>query len=110
MSTVNQELSLDSLQFRRLHLKLCLFYRLYENNQPSCLSNIILQQNSAYNIRNVDKIPLFNVGHNFFKNDFFPSTVMESNKLDLNIYNENNLRDFLKKYFSIHKATFKQFL
>ena len=32
--------------------------------------------------------------HNYFKNSFFPSTVIEWNKLDLNIRNSKNLTNF----------------
>ena len=35
-----------------------------------------------YPTRNALNIPLFNANHNFFKNSFFPSTIIEWNKLD----------------------------
>ena len=41
-------------------------------------SNIVSQQNFA---RNVDKVPLVKIKHNFFKNSLFPSTINEWNKL-----------------------------
>ena len=50
-----------------------------------------------YNTRNANNIPQFKVKHNFFKNSFFPSVVIEWNKLDLNILNSENLFIFNKK-------------
>ena len=50
-----------------------------------------------YNTRNANNVPQFKVKHNFFKNSFFPSVVIEWNKLDLNIRNSENLFIFKKK-------------
>ena len=38
--------------------------------------------NTHYTFRNSDKIPYFKTKHNFFKNSFFPSVIIEWNKLD----------------------------
>ena len=51
----------------------------------------------AYITRNNDKLPHFKVKHNYFKNSFFPSTVIEWNKLDLDIRNSVNLISFKSK-------------
>ena len=51
---------------------------------------------STYNTRNTNNIPLFKVKHNFFRNSFFPSAVMEWNKLDLSIRNSESLNFFKK--------------
>ena len=50
-----------------------------------------------YNTRNANNIPQFKVKHNFFQNSFFPSVVIEWNKLDQNIRNSENLFIFKKK-------------
>ena len=50
-----------------------------------------------YITRNNDKLPHFKVKHNYFKNSFFPSTVIEWNKLDLNICNSESLISFKSK-------------
>ena len=75
--------------------KTMLFYKICKNNYRTYLSNIVQKQNSAFNTRNVDKVPLFKIKHDFFKNSFFPSTVIEWNKLDPNFQNENNFYIFL---------------
>ena len=46
------------------------------------LTYIIPTPNTHYTFRNSDKIPYFKTKHNFFKNSFFPSVVIEWNKLD----------------------------
>ena len=50
-----------------------------------------------YNTRNANNIPQFKVKHNFFQNSFFPSVVIEWNKLGQNIHNSGNLFIFKKK-------------
>ena len=72
---VYQELDMESLQLQRWFRK-CFFYKIYKNNQPSYLCNIVPQRTFAFNTRNVDKIPLFMIKHNFFNNSFFPSAVI----------------------------------
>ena len=49
-----------------------------------------------YNTRNTDKITPFHTKHNFFKNSFFPSTVIEWNKLDPNLRSAASLSVFKK--------------
>ena len=79
---IYQELGLESLQIRRWYRKLCLFYKIYKNQSPSYLYNIIPTTNTHYTFRNSDKIPYFKTKHNFFKNSFFPLVIIEWNKLN----------------------------
>ena len=79
---IYQKLGLESLQIRRWYRKLCLFYKIYKNQSPSYLYNIIPTTNTHYTFRNSDKIPYFKSKHNFSKNSFFPSIIIELNKLD----------------------------
>ena len=48
---------------------------------------------------------LFHIRHNFFKNSFFLSAVIEWNNLDLSIPNSENLTIFKKKYLEIYKSS-----
>ena len=50
----------------------------------------------AYMTRHKNSIPLFNVKHNYFKNSFFPSTIIEWNNLGSNIRNFDSLAIFKK--------------
>ena len=69
----------------------------FRSQSPQYLFNIGPTSVRPYNTRNANNIPQFKVKHNFFKNSFFPSVVIEWNKLDLNIRNSENLFIFKKK-------------
>ena len=49
---------------------------------------------STLTTRNYNHILLFNVKHEYFRNSFFPSTVIEWNKLDNNIRNLKSVNAF----------------
>ena len=85
-----QELGLESLQLRRWYRKLGMFYKIYKNKSPQYLFKLIPEKTHAYATRNVDNIPCFKIRHNFFKNSFFPSTVIEWNNLDPTLRNSKS--------------------
>ena len=64
---------------------------------------------SQYNTRNANNVPQFKVKHNFFKNLFFPSVVIEWNKLDLNMHNSENLFIFKEKLLKYIRPSGKCF-
>ena len=81
------ELGLESLQSRRWMHKLCHFYKIVRNQAPSYLTDIVPSQNRSYTLRNSHNVPLMVTNHQFFKNSFFPSTIIEWNNLDSDIRN-----------------------
>ena len=90
------ELGLETLEKRRWYRKLCCFYKVYQSHSPKYLFNIIPVTVSRYNTRNTNNISQFKVKHNFFRNSFFHSAVIEWNKLDLNICNSESSNIFKK--------------
>ena len=54
----------------------------------------------SYRTRQCNKIPAINVKHEFFKNTFFPSTIMDWNKLDWEIKNSESILTFRKRILS----------
>ena len=94
------ELGLETLQLRRWYRKMCYFYKFYILKQPGYLFNLISTRTSNYSTRNTNNIPLFNIKHNFFKNSFFPSAVIEWNKLDPNLRNATTYANFRKGILS----------
>ena len=70
--------------------------KICKNKSPQYLFKLILQKTHAYAKRNVDNIPCFKIRHNFFKNSFFPSTIIEWNNLDPTIRNSKSFVDFKK--------------
>ena len=95
-----EELGLESLQHRRWYRKLCCFYKILKDQSPKYLFNIIPMLNRPYSTRNANSIPRFKVKQNFFRNTFFPSVIIEWNKLDPEIQNALNLNIFKKNIFN----------
>ena len=65
--------------------KLCLFYKVFKNEHPKYLLPLIPVRCTPYPTRTDNNIPLIKIKHNFFKNSFFPSAIIESNNLDPNL-------------------------
>ena len=89
-----QELGLESLQLRRWYRKLGMFYKIYKNKSPQYLFELIPEKTHPYATRNVDNIPCFKIRHNFFKNSFFPSTIIELKNLNPTLRNSKSFADF----------------
>ena len=53
-----------------------------------------------YRTRKADDVPYFNIRHKFFKNSFFPSAVIEWNKLDSRLRKAKSSNDFKKNILS----------
>ena len=92
------ELDLETLEKRRWYRKLCCFFKIFRYKFPKYLLNIILISVGTYNTRNTNNIPLFKVKHNFFQNLFFPSAVIEWNKMDLAIQRVEYLQENTFKF------------
>ena len=82
--------------------KLFLFYKVLENENPKYLFSLIPTRRSLYSARNIHNIPLVNTKHNFFKNSFFPSTIIEWNNLDPHLRKSEN--------FSVFKSNILKFI
>ena len=80
-----QELGLESLQLRHWYRKLGMFHKILKSKSPQYLFKLITEKSSSYVTRNADNIPLFNIKHKFYKNSFFPSSIIEWNNLDPNL-------------------------
>ena len=91
-----QELGFESLQHRRWFRKLCTFYKIFKNQSPRYLYELLPIKTTPHNTRSSINLPLFHIRHNFFKKLFFPSAVIEWNNLDLSIRNSESLSIFKK--------------
>ena len=104
-----QELGLESLQQRRWFKKLCYFFKITKNQSPKYLFDKIPTTRAAYRTRNnIDNIPRLNVKHTFFKNSFFPSTVIEWNNLDKSIRSSESFTLFNKSILQFMRPTPKR--
>ena len=97
---LNQELGLETLQSRRWFRKLCLFYKIVNNQSPSYLFYYIPSADRIYNTRNAANVPSIKSKHTFFKNSYIPSTIIEWNKLDQDIRNAESYALFRKHLLS----------
>ena len=102
-----QELGLESLQFRRWYRKLCLFYKIFKNKSPAYLFNLI---NPCKKRTLFTQIPCFNTKHNFFKNSFFSSTIIEWNKLDVTLQKCDSFNVFKKEILKLIRLSSNSFI
>ena len=89
-----EKLGLESLQLRRWFRRLSWFYKLFNSEHLHYLFKLIPSRSSSYVTRNIHSIPFFKTRH---KNSFFPSTIIEWNKLDHNIRNSSSFNIFRKR-------------
>ena len=61
-----------------------------QNKSPQYLFKLIPEKTHAYATRNVDNIPCFKIRHNFFKNCFFSSTIIEWSNLHPTLRNSKS--------------------
>ena len=98
-----QELGLESFQLRRWYRKLGMFYKIIKSESPQYLFKLIPEKTSSCVTRNADNIPLSNIRHNFYKNSFFPSTIIEWNNVDSNFRNTKNFGIFKNNILKFFK-------
>ena len=78
--------------------KTMFFYKIFKNYQPSSRSKYSSKRNSAFNTRNVAKIFLFKIKHNFFKKSFLTQLLLNGTIWIL-IYKMKIVFTFFKKIF-----------
>ena len=61
--------------------------------------------NRPYSTRNANSIPRFKVKQNFFRNTFFPSVIIEWNKLDPVIQNAPSVKILKKNILKFTRPT-----
>ena len=105
-----EELGLEYLRLRRWFRKLSCFYKLSKSEHPHYLFKLIPSRSSSYITRNIHNIPFFKTRHTFLKNCFFPSTIIEWNKLDHNIRNSSSFNIFRKSILKFIRPSANSFL
>ena len=91
-----QKLGLKSLRKRQWHRKLKIFFKIFKGQSPEYRFRLLPRVSKQYNTRTNNNFRLFGGKHNFFRNSFFPSTVIEWNNLDLKIRNSETFSAFKK--------------
>ena len=97
---LNQELGLESFQLRRWYRKLGMIYKIFKSKSPLYLFKLIPGKTFSCVTRNADNVRYFNINHNFYKNSFFTSSIIEWNNIDPNLHNfgifKNNILKFVR--------------
>ena len=88
------ELGLESLKFRRWFRWLCTFFKIKIYGKPKYLLNKIPSSQIHYNTRNADQVETYYCRTDIFKNSFFPYTIIEWNKLDIDIQKSKSYTTF----------------
>ena len=96
-----QEVGLESLQHRHWFHKLSSFYKIFKNQSPHYLYELLLLQTTSNNTRSSRNITLFHLKHKFFKNFFFSfgNNWMEQSKPNnqSKIYSKFRKFEYFKK-------------
>ena len=85
-----------------------MFYKIYKNKRPFYLFNLIPEKTS-YVTRNIDCVPLIKIEHNFLKNTFFSSAIIECIKLDPPIRNAESFGIFKSNILKFIRSTLRSF-
>ena len=93
-SKLCNELVFESLKFRCWFWKLCTFYKIKTTRVPEYLFDLTPETNHIYNTPSPDNVTTFYSRTNVCKYSFFPSTILEWNKLDKNIQQSKTLKSF----------------
>ena len=101
------ELGIESLEFRRWCRKLSLFYKIKKTGLPEYLFNTIPQSNHQYNTRSIEDVTTFYCRIDAFKYSYFPHTILEWNKLDMQIRRSESFLSFKNSLLKIGRPTAK---
>ena len=93
-SKLYSELGFESLKFWRWFRKLCTFFQIKTIGLPKYLFDLIPQNNHLYNTLFLEDVTTFYSKTDAFKYSFFPSTILEWNKLDRKIRQSSTLLTF----------------
>ena len=97
-----QKLGLESLQNRSKLRRLSLFYKIFKDQSPLYLFNLIPAKAPVnYPLRIVKEISLIKAKHKFFENSLFPATFTEWNDLDYFLRNAPSTKIFKQNILRI---------
>ena len=76
---------LEYLEFRRLFRKVCLLFKIKKTGLTEYLFNMTPQSNHRYKTRSTEDVTTFYCRTDALKYSYFPYTILEWNKLDMQI-------------------------
>ena len=100
---IYSELGLESLGMRRWYRKLSFLFKIIKNESSPYLFNLLPNNPRQQITRNSNNFPIFRINHEYFKSTFFPSAILEWNKLDSFIRNSETFSLFKKRILDFIK-------
>ena len=88
------------MKFRRWFRRLCTFFKIKTSGKPEYLFNLIPAGQHPYNTWSLDQTETY-CRTDAFKNSFFPHTIVEWNKLDLDIQKSQSYVIFWSGFLKI---------
>ena len=82
------------MKFRRWFRHLCVFFKIKTTKIPKYLYELILTELHIYNTHNTENVETYYCRTDLFKYSFFPYTIVEWNKLDINLQNIKSFQIF----------------
>ena len=91
---IYNELGIESLKFRRWFRRLCVFFKIKTTKMPKYLYELIPTESHIYNTCNTENVGTYYCRTDLFKYSFFRYTIVEWNKLDINLRNIKSFQIF----------------
>ena len=91
------------MKFRRWFRRLCVFFKIKTTKIPKYLYELILTESHIYNTRNNENVQTYYCRTDLFKYSFFPYTIVEWNKLDINLQNVKSFQIFRNLLLKIRR-------
>ena len=101
------DFGLKSLEFRQDFRKLCLFLKIKKTGLPEYLLNMIPQRNHRYNTPSSEDVTTSYYRTDVFKYSYFVYTILEWNKLDMQIRRSESFLPFKNSLLKIDQPTAK---
>ena len=100
-----KELGIESLSFHRWFRRLCTFCKLKTQRVPKYLYKLIPLKNNTYDTHSTHSVGTYFCRANAFKYSFFPYTILEWSKLDLQLRNEKSFKKFRNTLLKLRRPT-----
>ena len=98
---IYNELGTESLKFRRWFRRLCVFFKIKTTQILKYLYEPIPSESLIYSTRNSENVETYYCRTDQFKYSFFPYSIIEWNKLDINLHNAKSFLIFRNSLLKI---------
>ena len=82
-----------------------MFYKIIKAGLPEYLFNIVQQTNYQYNTRSIEDVTMLYCRTDTFKYSYFPHTILEWNKPDMQIRRSESFLSFKNSLLKISRPT-----